>query len=74
MEICAQVNIKIFHRSGTIFRKYMENTVEDLCGVLAGGKNLFLDKVILDHLKASDPGIIHSCPYVRFYNFIRKMK
>lgn len=42
----------------------MDNTINNICPLLGGGKNIIFDRVFLDYVKATTPGIIHPCPYV----------
>ena len=47
----------------------MDNTVQDLCSIIGGGKNLFFDRMLGDYIKAAAPELIHPCPYTGIYGF-----
>ena len=47
-----------------MYQQFLDHTVEDFCGILAGSKNVFMDRFFLDPIRLSAPDLIHPCPYV----------
>ena len=56
-------------RVRTIYRKFLDNTVKDLCTILIGGNNEFFDRMIGDYIRAAVPELIHPCPYSGKFGF-----
>ena len=42
----------------------MDNTIQDLCKILAGDSNVVFDMMVKPFLDTYTPGFLHPCPYV----------
>ena len=62
-----QVNFKIFIKIRTMFRKFLETTVDDLCGFLDGRQNPMFEKYVIENMKIMAPDFVHPCPYVMIF-------
>ena len=58
--------LTIYYRVRTRYQQFLDHTVEDFCGLLNGGKNIFMDRIFLDPARLAAPNLFHPCPYVIF--------
>ena len=62
----------VLFRVRTSYRKYLDNSVEELCKVVAGGANVLFDMMLRPFFDTYTPGFLHPCPYfgkLEFTNF-----
>ena len=59
-----KLRLTIYYRVRTKYQQFLDHTVDDFCGILAGGKNAFMDRLFLDPVRLAAPDMFHPCPYV----------
>ena len=61
--ISLQLRMIIYIRILTNYRKFLDNTVKELCSILGGEKNVYFDRMFGDYINATAPEFLHPCPY-----------